>query len=94
MNKDNIKKSIKPSVIHQKPYSKNHIKAKIKQDINPINKGLNLIDQNNNCLKTSKNEKENPKKQILKRFVMFSPMDKVRQNYSSLVETTITLLPL
>ena len=66
-NKDNNKKNPRNSLVNQKPYSKNHIKAKINKDINPINKGLNLIDQNNNCLKTSKNEKEkeNPKKQIL-----------------------------
>ena len=53
-NKDNIKKSAKLSIINQKPYSKNHIKAKISQDINPINKGLKIIDQNNDCIKKIK----------------------------------------
>ena len=57
-NKDNIRKSTKLSIINQKPYSKNHIKAKIKQDINPINKGLNIIDQNNDCIKKIKIQTE------------------------------------
>ena len=54
-NKENIKKNSKASVKNQKPYSKNHIKVKLNPSINPINKGLNIIDQNNNCIKISKN---------------------------------------
>ena len=38
----------------KKPYTKNHIKVKLNSKINPINKGLNVIDQNNNCIKKSK----------------------------------------
>ena len=38
----------------KKPYTKNHIKVKLNSKINPINKGLNIIDQNNNCIKMSK----------------------------------------
>ena len=40
----------------KKPYTKNHIKVKLNSKINPINKGLNIIDQNNNCIKMSKCE--------------------------------------
>lgn len=64
-SKDNIKKNTKPSIINQKPYSKNHIKVKINQNINPINKGLNIIDQNNDCIKKSKIEIEEKKVNLI-----------------------------
>lgn len=54
-NKENIKKKSNASVKNQKPYSKNHLKVKLNPRINPINKGLNIIDQNNNCIKISQN---------------------------------------
>ena len=54
-NKENIQKNSKASVKNQKPYSKNHIKVKLNPSVNPINKGLNIIDQNNNSIKISKN---------------------------------------
>ena len=57
-NKENIQKNGKDSEKKQKPYSKNHIKVKLNPDINPINKGLNIIDQNNNCTKNSKNNNQ------------------------------------
>ena len=55
-NKENIKIKVKPSVANQKPYSKNHIKVKLNQKNNPINKGLNVIDRNNNGIKKSKSK--------------------------------------
>lgn len=60
-NKENIQKNVNKNnpIKEQKPYSKNHIKVKLNPSIsnnnNPINKGLNIIDQNNNCIKNSKN---------------------------------------
>ena len=56
-NKENTQKNFN-EVKEQKPYSKNHIKVKLNPNVsnnNPINKGLNIIDQNNNCIKKSKN---------------------------------------
>ena len=50
-NKENIKIKAKVSAANQKPYSKNHIKVKLNQKKNPINKGLNVIDRNNNGIK-------------------------------------------
>jgi hypothetical protein len=55
-NKENIKIKVKASAIIQKPYSKNHIKVKFNQKNNPINKGLNVIDRNNNGIKKSKSK--------------------------------------
>ena len=55
-NKENIKIKVKVSAIIQKPYSKNHIKVKVNQKNNPINKGLNVIDRNNNGIKKSKSK--------------------------------------
>ena len=55
-NKENIKIKAKASVANQKPYSKNHIKVKLNQKNNPLNKGLNVIDRNNNGLKKSKSK--------------------------------------
>ena len=61
-NKENIKNKSKASIKKKKPYSKNHIKAKLNGSINPINKGLNIIDQNNHCIKLSKNNKKGEEK--------------------------------
>ena len=49
--KENIQKNKNKN---EKPYTKNPKKAKHNSKINPINKGLNVIDQNNNCIKMSK----------------------------------------
>jgi hypothetical protein len=55
-NKENIKIKVKASAVNQKPYSKNHIKVKLNQKKNPLNKGLNVIDRNNNGIKKSKSK--------------------------------------
>ena len=49
--KENIQKNKNKN---EKPYTKNPKKAKHNSKINPINKGLNVIDQNNNFIKMSK----------------------------------------
>ena len=49
--KENIHKNKNKN---EKPYTKNPKKAKHNSKINPINKGLNVIDQNNNFIKMSK----------------------------------------
>lgn len=61
-NKENIQKKSKASTKNQKPYSKNHIKVKLNPSINPINKGLNIIDQNNNCVKIFQNSNQEEEK--------------------------------
>lgn len=55
-NKENMKIKVKASIVNQKPYSKNHIKVKVNKKNNPINKGLNVIDPNNNGIKISKSK--------------------------------------
>lgn len=69
INPKDISNNTKVSLVNKKPYSKNHIKAKINLDINPINKGLNILDQNINCIKTKnqiEEEKKPPQKNISK----------------------------
>ena len=80
-NKENIQNNYKASDNKQKP--KNQIKVKLNPDINPINKGLNIIDQNNNCIKNSKNMKEEKLPNHQKKSSLYVPKHKQKESKSS-----------
>ena len=80
-NKENIQNNKKASDNKQKP--KNQIKVKLNPDINPINKGLNIIDQNNNCIKNSKNMKEEKLPNHQKKSSLYVPKHKQKESKSS-----------
>lgn len=62
IKKENFNNKSKASIKKKKPYSKNNIKVKVHGSNNPINRGLSVIDQNNNYIKQSKNNKKEEEK--------------------------------